>query len=265
MSILTPTSPSKPKKLRGAIYPSVQVNGKMLQEMWDLFVDYYADINYERFRNDLYRKSHVVCIFEKKTGILKGFSTLQALSTTIEGRFIRAVFSGDTVVDRAYWGQTTMQQTIARFFLMEWLKNPFRPLYWFLISKGYKTYLLLTRNWRCYWPRYDQPTPPYEQKIINQLAQSMFGEDFKPERGIVSFSTPQGRLKEGVGQVSESLLANRDIAFFAKMNPRYNSGDELCTLGQFDLRCLIYFVMRTIEKSFRGRQRAPVAKRALDS
>ena len=66
------------------------------------------------------------------------------------------------------------------------LKNPFTPVWWFLISKGYKTYLLLANNFINYYPRYELPTPPLYKDLIGQSALKLYPENYDQHSGDFS-------------------------------------------------------------------------------
>ena len=204
------------------------------EEMWALFEQYYADVSRETFEKDLSHKNHVILIQERDTQRVKGFSTLQRLEMEVKGKKALVIFSGDTIVEKEYWGQTVLQKAFLGYVLRQKLSSGWVPTYWFLISKGYKTYLLLSRNFPVYWPRHDRPTPVWENELLSELASHKFGEAWIPELGILHFPDKKGRLKEDVAPIDEKLFQYPDIAFFARKNPGHLQGDELCCLGLVD-------------------------------
>ena len=87
---------------------------------------------------------------------------------------------------REHWrGRNLVQKLGARTFLAARLRYPFRPIYWFFDSLSYKSYLLLPRNFRTFWPRYDAPTPEPQAALIDQLATQTYGPAWRPARGVV--------------------------------------------------------------------------------
>ena len=140
-------------------------------------------------------------------GSLQGFSTIEVYDRIRVGRKFLAVFSGDTIIEKAYWGQSALQRAFVRYVVTLKLSRPLTPVYWFLISKGYKTYLLLSRNFTSYWPRHDRPTPAWEQGLVNFLATDKYPDDYVPEQGILHFAVGEGRLKSGIAPINPTLLA----------------------------------------------------------
>ncbi len=221
--------------------------------MWALFERYYADVSRPEFELDLTPKHHVILLYDTGTDELKGFSTLERFSTSVNGKRYAMVFSGDTIIEPAYWGQRALQYAFYRYILAARLRWARLPLYWFLISKGYRTYLLLSRNFVEYWPRHDKPTPRKIQELLDHVATLKFGGAFEPERGTLHFTPSHGRLREEVAPLGSDLLAAPDIRFFNERNPGHLQGDELCCLGKIDLHFAVAYVQKELRKRLRRR------------
>jgi len=203
------------------------------EDMWHLYQAYYTETSRETFYEDLSAKHHVILLQDRHLGTLAGFSTAERYRNEVDGRPFAVVYSGDTIVDQAYWGQTSLQLGFLTYIIITKLLNPHIPVYWFLITKGYKTYLLMSRNFPEYWPRYNKPTPPWEQKVINTLAKKKFGDTYNSEFGLLCFDGEcHERLKQDVAPIEDELVAKYpDIRFFVEMNPGHELGDELCCLA----------------------------------
>lgn len=221
---------------------------EIVEAMWDIFDDYYADIDRSRFESDLKNKDQVFLLFDQFDGSLQGFSTIKVFKESINGKEFVAIYSGDTIINESYWGQTALQRSFFNFIIKTKMKNLGVPVYWFLISKGYKTYLLLSRNFPNYWPRHDAATPEYESEILNQLSLKMFGDNWLPEEGVLRFNEPMGKLKQGVAPISQSMLEHKDIAFFLAKNAKHTNGDELCCLGKIDSDVAINYPLKLTKK-----------------
>lgn len=240
--------------LSGRIEPVATLPEPTRAEMWSLFARYYADVDEARFAADLARK-HDVILLRDRAGALQGFSTLARFEHPLDGRLVTVVFSGDTVVDRAWWGNPALHLAFTRYVMGTWLRRPLRPVYWLLITKGWRTYLLLTRFFVRYWPRPEAPTPPGVAALLDTLARRMWPDAWHPESGTLRFATPQGRLKEEVAPVTDALLADPDIRFFVEQNPGHAAGDELVCLGGVGLDFAGRTALRVFTRLFRGRRR----------
>ncbi len=218
-------------------------------EMWHLFQRYYADIKHDQFELDLAAKTAVILLLDSRDKSVQGFSTLEVYKRDINGKSVHAVYSGDTIISEGYWGQSALQIAFAKFLGKEFIKNKCQPIHWFLISKGYKTYLLFSRNLLEYYPRFDKPTPIWEKALINSLASDKFGSDWKPEKGVLQFQNAAGRLLEGVAPIDQTLIIrHEDIRFFAEQNPGHVDGDELCCIGTISIQTFGHFISRVTAK-----------------
>jgi hypothetical protein len=219
--------------------------------MWTLLETYYVDVDRTRFEADLAPKDHVILLLDRATRSVHGFSTLQVYARRVAGRRVGVLFSGDTIVDPAYWGQTALQRGWLEYAMRQKLQFLGCPFYWFLITKGYKTYLLLSRNFPEHWPRHDRPLAPFPAALLDTLAAEKFGAEYRAEQGIVRHGEPQGRLREAVAPIDAEHLAHPDIAFFVERNPGHASGDELCCLGRIDLGLASFYLTKLARRSAR--------------
>lgn len=238
-----------PGALEGAIVAIGDVEQADLEAMWELFRTYYAGSEYRQFRSDFYEKSHVIILRDSLSSELCGFSTLQRLKLEGRRRDIVAVYSGDTVIDRAYWGQTALHNEFRKYLVRTRIRHRRCKVYWFLLSKGFKTYLLLTRNFLEYWPRWEKPTPPSAKALIDRLASRKFPDDWDPERGIIAFED-RDRLRHGVAEPPPPPRP-RDIEHFLERNPGFRQGHELCCLGRVSVAMVTYSALRIAWKRCR--------------
>lgn len=245
-----PGVPSPRTALRAFTVPRERVDGATRDAMWALFDAAYTGTSRETFESDLAGKEHVI-LLRDASGALQGFSTLMTMRGAVLGRPYVAIFSGDTVVARAHWGQSTLHRAFLRYALGVGLRHPLTPVYWFLISKGFRTYLLLARNFREYWPRHDAPTPAWHAAVIDQLCRDRFGAAWRPDDGVLRFPQGAGRLRDFVAPVTEDLLATPDIRFFVERNPGHASGDELCCLGRVELGVATHYVAKRARRAWR--------------
>ena len=205
-----------------------------IAKMYDLFRDHFEDTTAESFRRDLDNKNWVILLRDAASRAIQGFSTLACYETTLKGKRVGVIYSGDTIIRRAYWGTSTLPRSWAKMVFEIGERLP-QPLYWLLISSGYKTYRFLPVFFAEFYPRFDRPTPPEVQEIIHHLAGERFGSDYDPESGIVRFSEGATPLRAGVAPVEDRRLRNPHVAFFVAKNPGYIRGDELVCLTEIRL------------------------------
>ncbi len=241
---------SKFAKLSSVDLSVQSLTEKQVIEMWLLFESYYDDVTYDKFLNDLYDKSRVILLLDRQKRI-QGFSTIKSFYIEVDGQRARVIFSGDTIIAQAYWGQTALQKRFYLYLFKEFIKHPFIPVYWYLISKGYKTYLLLSRNFNAYWPCHFQDMPSNIKNIIAYLSERMFADAWRAETGTLEFSEQAGKLKQAVAPVTSELRRFPDIDFFVKTNPKHSVGNELCCLGLVNASLVWGYPFKLVKKLVR--------------
>jgi len=206
-------------------------------QMFDLFARHYRDVSRQGFEADLAEKDLVILLHEGKVPV--GFTTLAFSTMTFGAREIAIVFSGDTIVDPAYWGEQILApawlEQVGRFAG----RQGSREVYWFLIVKGHRTYRYLPAFALDYVPRAGGGDTETLLALRNAIAASRFGESFDPATGIIRFPDPRGRLAEALAEPTPRERANPHVGFFMAANPGFRQGDELaclCALAPDNMR-----------------------------
>ena len=212
------------------------------ERMYALYSTYYDGTTPAQFHADLNTKSHVV---ELRDGsALCGFSTIALIDFECAGAARRAIFSGDTIIDHRYWGEQALPLAFCAFAGHLHASAPALPLYWFLISKGYRTYRYLNIFARQYYPCVDRSTPAEDQACIDHLARSRFGEYYVAGPGVLHFPQSRGHLKAAWAGVRGGAVARREVRFFLERNPGYHLGDELVCITRLKADNLRSFARR---------------------
>lgn len=242
--------------MRGTLHKVSALSRGERDTMYALFTRYYECVSRPAFDRDLDDKSDIVLLRSGRT--IVGFSTLKLVRWDDEhGHSHRAVYSGDTVIDRAHWGGSALQWAFLRYVLLAWAKRPWMPLHWLLISKGYKTYLLLANNFPTHYPRYEHPTPHAVQQLMDGLATRLFGAHYDPECGVVDFGESRGQLRRGVAEVEAAMADTHPrIRFFAQHNPGWNRGTELVCLARISPNLVWHYSARVLIKAIDRTRRA---------
>lgn len=189
-----------------------------IQQMFQLMLAHYDQVAEAVFRRDLMEKTWVIVL---ETDRIVGFSTQKILAFGED----RAVFSGDTIIAREHWGSQHLSQAFARHFF----DMAERPLYWFLISKGFKTYKYLPTFFKDFYPRYDRPTPAKWKQLIDQLGEMLYPNEYDPMTGVIRYHGAKDRLKDELQDLS--VRANDPhYDFFIQANPGYRQGNDLACL-----------------------------------
>ena len=237
-------------KLKARTLPVSQISAPQRDRMYAILEKYYEHVSREQFDFDLNAKDSVILLLDSGTNQIQGFSTLKSMRIARPGsRPVRAIYSGDTVVEREYWGQKVLGVEFLRYLWLQKLKRPFEPLYWFLISKGYKTYLLMANNFKTHYPRFEMQTPTSMQTLLNQVATSYFGAHYSPTDGLIRFQKSMGQLKGGVADITQKELEqNARIRYFAERNPEWKQGTELACLAEMTFLLPIEYACKRLIK-----------------
>jgi hypothetical protein len=198
--------------------------------MLGLLSAHFQGVTPERFAADLAEKNWVLLLEDE--GKLRGFSTLQIYETSDpDGEPITVVYSGDTIVERGAWATAALPKSWIAAVRALRERHPRGPLYWLLLTSGFRTYRFLPVFWREFWPRHDASTPPEVRSLMDLLAHQHFGSLYDPEQAVVRFPQPQV-LREGLDEVPEGRLADPHIVFFLEKNPGWVRGEELVCLTE---------------------------------
>jgi hypothetical protein len=218
-------------KLQGLLVPVASVTAQQQRAMFALMDEHYENVHPATFARDLVEKQWVIMLIDAASEALCGFSTQVVLEATAGGRPIRALFSGDTIVARSHWGDSTLAHVWGRLALSLIEQYAGSELYWFLISKGYKTYRFLPLFFREFYPRHDQTTPAWAVEVIDALARSKYPAAYDAAAGIIRAGADKDRLRPGVAEITPERLRDPHVRFFAARNPHHANGDELCCIA----------------------------------
>lgn len=238
-----------PRRLRAAVVSVAALTPADRRRMFELMRRYYDAVSEARFLDDLSAKDAVILLRDKSGGEIQGFSTLRAVSVSVNGKPRRGVFSGDTVIDERYWGQRELGRAFLRYLLAQKLKEPFSPLYWLLISKGYKTYLMMANNFAEHWPRFERATPPEVKRLMDAFYGALYPDCYDAATGLIETPGEACRLKAGVAAVSPSLAAkNPRVEFFERANPEWRRGVELACLARMTFGMPLRYGLKALVK-----------------
>lgn len=208
---------------------TADVDSHLRSNMHALFERYYDRADLALFDADLREKDTAITIWA--AGELCGFTTLQSYLHSHGDRTIAVLFSGDTVMDRNYWGRHELASAWLKEIGRVSRRYPQTPLYWLLIVKGHRTYRYMPAFGIRFVPHWEARWQDVELiELRNALASSRFGDAFDAEAGIVRFSDRRNRLKPEIAWPTPRERRRPDVAFFLERNPGFAEGDELVCL-----------------------------------
>lgn len=212
--------------------------------MFELMRTYYENVDSDVFDRDLQRKDWAILL--RDSGVIQGFSTQQLLTKCISGKEVRLMFSGDTVIEHHHRDSLALPIAWGRMMLDILSQSPSSPLYWLLISKGYRTYRYLPVFFKDYFPRPNRPLSDLESDILKAFTGDLFNGHLDRTTWVLRSSEKSQRVRPGVADITEEKRKKPDIAFFETLNPGHAMGDELICLSRFDERNLNPFILRKL-------------------
>jgi hypothetical protein len=237
--------------LQSCLVPVREITEADSRAMYQVFARHYDCVSPERFLSDLAEKDCAL-VLRNADGVICGFSTQKLLRVSVGGKQIRAVFSGDTIVDRAHWGEQELGRSWCRYVSSLYSEEPDVPLYWFLISKGYRTYLYLPLFFETFYPNFQTTTPEFEQRVLDTLATAKFPLYYRPEAGVVEFPQSQGQLKPHLAEIPARRLRHPHVQFFLRRNPAFAAGCELACLAEISPSNMKLFAGRILQQTQRS-------------
>ncbi len=199
-----------------------------LAEIWAV-TSRYVDTDKQIFEEKL-RALPEVGLWRVRNGPLIGLVSFQVHPVEWAGRTSTIIFTSSVVIEERYRKRGLVIKTGLRILLREKLRRPWRPAFWFFDTFSYKSYLLLPRNLREFWPRREHPTPPEVARFIHHLAQPRYGGDWNQATGVVN-SSGKKRLLPTTAPLDVATLADPDVRFFDTANPGHRDGDMLVCIA----------------------------------
>ena len=223
--------------------------------MHSLFCHYYDGHSLAEFEKDLFEKDHVIVMYDHVDHSIQGFSTLMQVRVPMGARTVLGLYSGDTIVAKDYWGSKALGLAFLKYYCGMKLKNRLRPVYWFLISKGYRTYLLMANNCHRHYPRFESSTPTDMAQLMSAFYGQKFGASYNAMKNVITPQKVSCRLKAEVAPIHRELLKHPRIEFFQNSNPDWATGQELACIGELSLLTPLTFGIKRIAGGFSKRRK----------
>lgn len=200
------------------------------ERMLALHRQVFDNVRESTFLADLEAKDWVI-VLRDAHGAIAGFSTIELISLHVDGQYPLFLFSGDTVVGKNHWHDSTLAGSFGHVMLRLIGDFPKRPIHWFLISKGYRTYRFLPTFFRTFYPAYDRLTPPETQTTLDAVATHKFAAEYNPRSGLINTGGRCDRLRPEYQEVPVRAGNDPHVAFFLERNPGFVDGTELACLA----------------------------------
>jgi len=215
-------------------------------DMHAVFSRYYENADPTRFEADLDAKNWVIQ-FRNQAQNIVGFLTLQTYQHCGSCGSVVILYSGDTIIDRAYRNTGYLAGAFGHLMLRAIELSDGLSVYWLLTSKGVRTYRFLPVFFKTFFPVFNQQTPPDMKRLIDEVATAKFGAGYSPATQVVSHAGQRDWLRASEHNPLLIKRPDEHIRFFLSQNPGYAGGDELVCITQVAAANLNSRAKRVIE------------------
>ncbi len=233
--------------LTSTIVAVSKVPDRQKEAMFALHRRYFCKLTHETFLRDMNEKDWVIVL--RDADAVVGFSTLQIIRITVDGTERVFLFSGDTIVDSAHRQRSTLAGSFGHVMLRLMAECRARPVYWFLISKGYRTYRFLPLYFNRFYPACTWETPAGHARLLRAAAREKFGEAFDDTAGLVRRGDQGDRLRPEMCRIPAGRRKDPHVRFFLDKNPNFHMGDELACIADVREDNLNAYAWRAIERA----------------
>ena len=204
------------------------VDEKHIEELLALFNRFYKNVTQTKFVSDFKQKQWVIIL--RASNSIVGFSTqtISVLNMEEEDNTM-FLYSGDTVVSPEYWQKSHLSGAFCHLMIYLIDKFPLKSIYWFLTSKGYRTFRYLPVFFNSFYP--DIKENHDLKKVLDSVAENQFSHRYNAETGIIKPDPQDNMLKESKYSMPYGREKSRYIDFFMKKNPHCMNGDELACIA----------------------------------
>jgi hypothetical protein len=211
--------------------------------MFALFARHYNGVSRSAFDRDLHGKSHVILVRNHNQQIC-GFSTLSVDDHMLDGNTYRVFFSGDTIVDPAYWGGRQLF-TAWLGLVGQLLRDCDLPAIWLLTTKGHRTYRLLPLWFKSFYPSVDAgPDTANLERIAHSIGMLRYKTRYDPNTNVIHRGKHGDCLADHLVEVPTKDALRRDVRYFLSRNPGFVHGDELLCVADITQENMTKFSAR---------------------
>jgi len=212
-------------ELRYSLIEKEKVKELDIDRMFALMDENYNHVSRDIFLKDLYEKDYVgILTFDD---IIHGFTTYAINPKNSGTDSYNILFSGDTIISPEYWGSQILMQSWCRTVGTLISKEPAKKWYWYLLSKGHRTFMYLPLFFADYYPSPSGTKDQSFKEVARKCSIAFYGEEYIKEEGVVVFKQKLGELKKEHIEATYAKKKSTYASFFLERNPGFHKGDEL--------------------------------------
>jgi hypothetical protein len=224
---------------------------KEWEEMWNLSQK-YSEMSRDYFEQSIRCSQKVLLTYEIAQKKLVGMAAVEIYPLEHENRKVLIFFTGGVLLDPSFRGKNILQMCAINQFFKTRLRYPTRPCFWVFSALSYKSYLLLNKNFKTYWPNPDQSTPSSTEELMETLGLRHYGELWNAERKVVQLGKYR-RFKPWVAPIDSTIVENRWVQFYLEKNPYYTESDSLLCLAPLTFENWFKIFFRMIQRKMNSK------------
>jgi len=213
--------------MKASLIDVERVSETELEQCFSLLQDSFEGVSKKSFFKDLSEKEKIILLEDDSRVV--GFSTIMSFPLQISSGTIEIVFSGDTAVDPAARNSREIGRCLAEYLFLA-MSRSLHPVWYVLISKGWRTY-------RAMWFLFKQAYPQSDEDVLLHEYQGIvraFRNHKYPDRQLYNDSVLVGQndaqcIRSGSDDLT--VRAGESGEIFTTLNPGYATGDELVCIA----------------------------------
>lgn len=212
------------------------------QKLWDIFTKSY-DLSFYDFTEKQKTLDKYALYFNSENQLI-GYTGIRDCSFKIEKKNYRAIYFGQTVIEKEYRGKNLIQNTVIKLLAKHFIGLKQSKLIIWNDSLSYRPYLVMAKNLKNYYPNKNLSHKAKDIEIRNTLGNRYYKESFCSSTGTVF--KDQVILKENELTLSSKDLNDPHIQYYVSLNPNYEKGHGLITFCHAEFGNLFYYLKKRI-------------------
>lgn len=208
--------------------------------LWKIFQQ-SSTINLDEFKTKQETLDQYALYFNAQQKLI-GYTGIRSYSFKLNTKKYRAIYFGQTIVEKNYRGKKFIQNTVIRLLLKHLMSFNLSNLIIWNDSVSYRPYLVMAKNLKSYYPNMLNTNQEEFRSICNLLGKKYYGAAFCSNTGTIIKPRPTLRKKELV--LSKKDLEDPHIKFYVTKNPNYTQGHGLITFCPATLKNLFFYLRK---------------------
>lgn len=210
--------------------PASQLSEKQLKDVITLAAEVFTGDFEASIRKDLASGMEIITVYRAE--VLFAFHTFKFLDFEVDGTKYRGIYDGDLITKKN-------KPKIASLLFTEILKVYHKEqqrcglrLFDLLPLAGTQMYSCLDDLYRVYYPNPLHGIPVHDKRILDALAGKIFGKNYDPVKGLISYTDNQYSLKKAPESQHLAKTENPSSLFYLKLNPDFENGTDLACIAE---------------------------------